>query len=80
MKFQSQQAEGDTHQDRNTKVPFDGGAKSDMLLLRGQRLGLLKSQSYDGIIDASTEGRFFPIPKHHLYMEANSADIMTSDI
>lgn len=86
MKFQSQKAEGDTWQDHNTEVPFDGGTKSDMLLLRGQRLGLLKSQSYDGIIDAPTKRVFFSIPKgilnckHHLYMVANSVDIMTSDI
>lgn len=87
VKFQSQKAEGDTWQDHNTEAPFDGGTESDMLLLRGQGLGLLKSQSYDDIIDASTEGRFFfPIPKgilnckHHLYMEVNSDDIVTSNI
>ena len=66
MKFQSQKAEDDTWQDHNTEAPFDGGTKSDMLLLRGQRLGLLKSQSYDDIIDASTEGRFFPFPREFL--------------
>lgn len=66
VKFQSQKVEGDTWQDHNTEVPLDGGTKSDMLLLRGQRLRLPKSQSYDGIIDASTKGCFFPFPREFL--------------